>query len=307
MRRLLLAAALVLCLPAQPYAQDRLLMLSRHRIECRVGETVNVQAIGTARDGRVADRTTSSTTSWFSLDNQVAKIIAPGAVRCDAPGEALIAAAWPGGADAAGDTARIVVIAPAPAPEPDPEPDPAPDPLGQIRIFEGDGQQGTPGEVLDEIVVEIRDTRGRRVTTPTDIVWTTGEGSGSIIESEGTGSDGRAGARWRLGERIGTQTAQACASGFGCVTFHALVTDPDGWELVLEWCHPRVSRRWQTGELPLHFRSPGVPDDSAFVRAVRVWPDGRREPEHNIDEWVTTGPVIFQPVAPGTPTPCGRA
>src|SRR5690606_37927495 len=100
------------------------------------------------------------------------------------------------------DTASVQVVPAHDEDEPDPEPE------FRLLIHSGDGQQGSVRQKLhDELVLELRDRQGRLVTVPTDIVWTPSHGE--LLDSEGTGSDGRAAAVWRLGDHVGQQTLTA--------------------------------------------------------------------------------------------------
>ena len=81
----------------------------------------------------------------------------------------------------------------------------------RIAIAAGDGQQGAVGSALAEsIAVLVSDPTGRPVMgQPVAFGVTAGEGASLTPDTVMTGADGRAGARWILGRKVGTQQAKA--------------------------------------------------------------------------------------------------
>lgn len=85
-----------------------------------------------------------------------------------------------------------------------------------ITVVKGDAQTGTVGSALgDSLIVRVTDSKGRPVEDQT-VEFSVTLGGGTIAPvSATTSSDGRAGARWSLGNGAGTQRAQAKVTGTG--------------------------------------------------------------------------------------------
>ena len=85
-----------------------------------------------------------------------------------------------------------------------------------LAIVSGDDQTGTVGQVLSEpLVVRVED-RGGSAVSGASLLFTAGDGSGSVTETTATSdADGRASTTWTLGTTAGPQEVTAAIAGVG--------------------------------------------------------------------------------------------
>lgn len=160
--------------------------------ELDVGGTRQLTATVTDSRGNVV---TGRTVAWSSSNTAVATVSGSGLVTAVGGGEASIAAT----VDGVSGTAAITVIAPPPTPGP----------AAQLRVVSGNGQTGRRNQTLsDPVVVQVLDRDG--IPVPGVRVRFEASMGGSFDPNEvTTDTNGRASARWRLGNPLGTQNGSA--------------------------------------------------------------------------------------------------
>jgi hypothetical protein len=98
-----------------------------------------------------------------------------------------------------------------------------------IEIADGNEQEGTAGQPLDDaLVVRLVDTAGNGVPDQA-VTWVVSSGGGSVSPETGTTNGvGLATAEWTLGPSAGPNTVTAVVPRVGGVTFRAIATDDGG-------------------------------------------------------------------------------